>query len=176
MNRRAFIKAATLLSVAVSALPSFSFAGLLTDDAKLTEEERQIFGKILTVSLPTEGSVLIDPKTLPVLPTLEGALLAGMEPHIRQGVRGGALYLSTEAAALYGKPFAELSDEQAAEFLDKWGGSNAVPERALAVGLKKLVLLAYWAIPDTWAPIGYDGEVSDKWGIPALGNTPEPQL
>ncbi|WP_277987746.1 hypothetical protein [Marinobacterium iners] len=43
------------------------------------------------------------------------------------------------------------------------------------MGLKKLTTLSYWAIPDTWQPLGYDGPVSDKWNLPSLGNTPEPK-
>lgn len=175
MNRRAFIKTVSVITAAVASIPSISMAGLLTDSSKLTDEETLIFTKILAVSLPTQDSTLVDPNTLPVIPTLEGALLAGMEPHIREGVRGGALYMSNEAAVKYGKPFHALDDAQATQFLDEWGDSDAIPQRALAVGLKKLVLLAYWAIPNTWEPIGYDGPVSDKWKIPKLGNTPEPQ-
>ena len=44
------------------------------------------------------------------------------------------------------------------------------------MGIKKLTVLAYWAIPNTWGPLGYDGPVSEKWGVSSLGNTPEPTV
>lgn len=176
ISRRRFIKTASIVAAAVSVLPTLkSFAGALTDEARMTDLERSVFDKLLKISLPTAGSSLIDPATLPVLQTLEGALLAGMAPHIRQGLRGGIGYFNEGAIKDFGSAFVNLSDADATRFCDRWADSDNLPERALAMGLKKLTVLAYWAIPNTWVPLGYDGPVSDKWKLPTLGNAPEPK-
>lgn len=177
IHRRRFLQLAGAVAAAVSTLPaSQAVAGILTADNRMSSLEQQVFQKILDVSLPTKGSSLVDPATLPVLATLEGALLAGMSPDIRQGLRGGILYFNSATESTYGKPFVELSDTEASRFIDQWAASPEVPHRALAVGLKKLTMLAYWAIPASWKPLGYSGPISDKVGFPVRGNTPEPQV
>ncbi|WP_417500219.1 twin-arginine translocation signal domain-containing protein [Methylophaga sp.] len=177
MNRRRFLKAASVIAVAVTALPAMStFARVLTDQNRMDALEKAVFGKMLKIALPTKGSLLIDPATLPVLPTIEGALLAGMAPHIRSGLRGGIGYFNGGSVAKYGDEFVNLSDADAIAFVDDWSASSNAPERALSMGIKKLTVLAYWAIPNTWGPLGYDGPVSEKWGVSSLGNTPEPTV
>ncbi|TCK06990.1 twin-arginine translocation signal domain-containing protein [Marinobacterium mangrovicola] len=176
ISRRKFLQTASMVAAAVSVLPGINaFSGVLTEDSRMTDLERQVFGKMLQIALPTDGSSLVAPSSLPVQPTLEQALLAGMAPHIRQGLRGGIGYFNEGPVEQFGGTFVELNDADASRFVDQWADSNEVPQRALAMGLKKLTVLAYWAIPDTWAPLGYDGPVSDKWNLPSLGNTPEPQ-
>ena len=175
LNRRQFLKSASMIAVAVAMIPVTPvFAGVLTESGKLTDAETRFYQKMVAVCLPAKGHNIVDPATLPVVATLEGALMAGMPPHIREGVRGGAMYLNDAAKQHYGKPFVEITDAQAREFLDRWGESDQIPHRALAMGLKKLTCLAYWAIPNTWAPLGYDGPISDRIGLKPLGNTPEP--
>lgn len=175
INRRKFLKTASMIAAAAAVLPSVStIAGVLTDAARLQDAERKVFEKVMKISLVTEGTKLVDPNTLPLIPTLEGALLAGMPPHIREGLRGGVFYFNDGPKEKYGKTFVELSDKDATQFIEEWADSDAVPHRALAFGLKKLSVLSYWAIPNTWAPLGYGGPVTEKWGLKSLGNTPEP--
>jgi hypothetical protein len=176
LSRRGFIKAVTTIAAVVAATPAINaFSGILTDDNKMDELEQAVFSKLVQVCLPTEGTSLVDPATLPVVPTIEGALLAGMAPHIRQGLRGGIGYFNEGPKAEFGKNFVDLSDADAAKFIDQWADSDQPPHRALAMGLKKLSVLAYFAIPPTWGPLGYDGPVTEKAGIEVYGNTPEPK-
>jgi hypothetical protein len=98
-----------------------------------------------------------------------------MEPHILEGLKGGIAYFNNGPKTNYGKTFVELSDKQAAAFCDAWADSDEVPHRALAMGLKKLVSLAYWANPPTWEPLGYGGPVTEKWNLVSLGNAPLPK-
>jgi hypothetical protein len=176
ISRRSFLKTASTVAAAVSILPTLNaFASEPADEALMTELERSVFEKMLKISLPTAGTSLIDPATVPVLQTLEGALLVGMAPHMRHGLRGGIGYFNNGSIEDFGAAFINLSDEDAALFCDQWGGSEELPKRALSMGLKKLTVLAYWAIPDTWQPLGYDGPVSDRWNLTSLGNTPEPK-
>lgn len=175
LNRRRFLKAATSIAAAFALLPlERASAGILTDASRLTASERKVFEKILKISLPVAGSSLVDPASLPVIATLEAALLAGMAPHIREGLRGGVGYFNDGAKAGFGKAFVDLSDADATRFMDAWSDGEQVPQRALAMGLKKLTVLAYWAIPNTWAPLGYDGPISERSGLKSLGNAPEP--
>ena len=175
-QRSQFLKLATATSVAVASLsPMQVIAGKITEDNKMDATEHAVFTKMLTISLPTEGSLLIPPASLPVIPTIEGALLAGMPPHIRQGLNQGIHYFNQGPLKKYGKSFNELPDEQATAFVDEWTSSDKAPHRALAMGLKKLTVLAYWAIPDTWTPLGYVGPVSEKWKLKYRGVTPEPK-
>lgn len=175
LSRRIFLKTVTTLAAVVASTPAINaFSGVLTDDNKMDELEQAVFAKLVQVCLPTDGSSLVDPASLPVVPTIEGALLAGMAPHIRQGLRGGIGYFNEGPKAEYGKAFVELSDADAATFIDQWADSDQPPQRALAMGLKKLSVLAYWAIPNTWGPLGYDGPITEKAGFKIYGNTPEP--
>ena len=175
-QRRQFLKLATAITATVMSCSSMQvMAGILTDENKMDATEQAVFKKMLAIALPTEGTTLVDPATLPVIPTIEGALLAGMPPHIRKGLNQGIHYFNQSAEKAYGKPFTKLSDVDATAFVDAWADSDVAPHRALAMGIKKLTVLAYWAIPNTWAPLGYDGPVSEKWGLKKRGVTPEPQ-
>lgn len=127
INRRKFLQTASMVAAAVSLLPAVSsMAGILTEEAKLNDLERDVFAKLLRISLPTEGSSLVDPATLPVLPTLENALLAGMAPHIRQGLRGGIGYFNDGAVKAFGKTFVQLDDDKAARFCDQSERVNVI--------------------------------------------------
>ena len=175
-QRRQFLKLATAITATVMSCSSMQvMAGILTEDNKMDKTERAVFEKMLAIALPTEGSSLVDPASLPVISTIEGALLAGMPPHIRKVLRQGIYYFNQSAEKAFGKPFSQLSDHDATSFVDQWAASDAAPHRALSMGIKKLTVLAYWAIPTTWAPLNYDGPVSDKWGLKKRGVTPEPQ-
>lgn len=179
MNRRDFIRcgvaiasAATLGNLGMSAPAR---AALPEGVRVMSASEHAVFARLLAVMLPTEGSTLLPAAEVPVMQTLDAALLATMAPHILQGLKGGIRYFDEGPMARYGKRFTELSDTDAARFCDEWADAPEAPHRALAMGLKKLVGLAYWANPPTWAPLGYDGPVSHKWGLKSLGNAPMPK-
>lgn len=181
MGRRDFLRfgaaAASLAAVSASGLlaPNIAHAALPPGIKVMNEGELAVFQRLLAVMLPTEGSTLLPPSQVPVMQTLDAALLATMEPHILQGLKGGIGYFNEGLLARYRKRFTELSDADARSFCDEWANAPEAPHRALAMGLKKLVGLAYWANPPTWAPLGYDGPVSRKWGLTPLGNAPMPQ-
>ena len=179
LGRRDFLRicsAAAGLAVVGSAIaPASAFAALPRGIAHMSETEYAVFQRLMEVTLVTDGTRLVPVKGVPVLQTLDGALLATMEPHILAGLKGGIAYFNDGPRVQFGKPFTALGDPQARAFLDAWADSREAPQRALAMGLKKLVGLAYWANPPTWAPLGYDGPVSKRWGLKALGNAPMPK-
>lgn len=180
LSRRDFLKAASGLAVAASVGTSLlgasqAFASLPEGINVMSRSEYAIMARLMDVTLPTAGTSLIPTSQIPVMQTLDAALLATMEPHILEGLKGGIQYFNEGPKASFGKTFVELSDSEAKRFCDAWGDSDEVPHRALAVGLKKLIGLSYWANPPTWAPLGYDGPVTNRWGIKSLGNAPMPK-
>ncbi len=87
---------------------------------------------------------------------------------------GTGLGLFDNAAVLsHGRRFVDLSDADARAYFDSWGRASVI-QRTLATVIKQLTYSAYWQEPATWAPTGFDGPVSDKWGLAYLGNAPLP--
>jgi hypothetical protein len=124
--------------------------------------------------LPQGGSLLPSSK-VPVLQTLDAALLATMGPHVLAGLRQASGTGTTGSRPQYGRAFIDLPASDATRFCDAWADGPRVEQRALSMGLKKLVALAYFANPLTWAPLGYGGPTTQARGIPSLGNVPCPR-
>jgi hypothetical protein len=173
LQRRDFLRFAGAAGVACS-LAGAAGAGLPSGVKFMSESEAAVFTRLAQVVLPVGGSPLVPWTSDGLLQTLDGALLAGMEPHILAGLKGGVKYFDDGPMATYKKRFTELSDAEATQFCDAWGASTEPPQRGLAMGLKKLVQLSYWANPATWAPLGYDGPMTQRLGIKRIGNAPLP--
>jgi len=140
----------------------------------INADETRVFLRVAEVVLPVQSSSLTPWKPAELLGILDAALLGTMEPHILAGLKGGVAYFNEGPMKAHGKRFVDLDDATATRFLDTWGDAPEVPHRALAMGLKKLVQLSYWANPGSWAPLGYDGPISKKNGLKSLGNAPMP--
>lgn len=171
LSRRHFLQAAAALGASGTlgvraATPPMKFVG---------ETEAAVFQRLLDVMLPVAGSPLLPLSQVPVLPTLDAALLGTMAPHILAGLKGGIGYWNDGPKAQFKRTFVELNDDEATRFCDAWANGAEVPQRALSMGLKKLVALAYFANPPTWAPLGYDGPYTKPRNIPSLGNAPLPR-
>ena len=180
LSRRSFLKAASGLALAASVGTGLlgaanAFASMPEGIKVMSASEYQVMHRLMQVMLVTEGTGRVPASEIPVMQTLDAALLATLEPHILEGLKGGIAYFNAGPKAEFGKTFVELSDKQAVEFCDSWADSDEVPSRALTMGLKKLVGLSYWANPPTWAPLGYGGPVTEKWKLESLGNAPLPK-
>jgi hypothetical protein len=172
LQRRDFLRFAG--AATVTALASGVHAALPDGVKFMDEAEAAVFTRLAQVVLPVAGSPLAPWTPVGLLQTLDGALLATMEPHILAGLKGGVKYFDEGPQATYKKRFTLLTDAEATQFCDVWGNSDQPPQRGLAMGLKKLVQLSYWANPATWAPLGYDGPMTQRLGIRRLGNAPLP--
>jgi hypothetical protein len=172
LQRRDFLKSASaaVVMAGLGGIRSAHAAELKSINAA----QSNIFLRIAQVVLPVEGSALAPWKADVLLQTLDDALLGTMEPHILAGLKGGLDYFNEGPKAKLGKKFVDLDSAQATKFMDEWGDSTEVPHRALAMGLKKLIQLSYWANPESWAPLGYDGPITKKNGLKSLGNAPLP--
>lgn len=181
MGRRDFLKlssiAAGLVAAGAAGLvkPGTAMAALPEGINHMSESEYAVFHRLMEVLLPTEGSTLVPPQKLPVLQTVDAGFLAGMPPHVLKVVKGGVAYFNNAPKEAFGKPFTELSDADAVTFCDALAKSDEPPARGLFTALKFLVVTAYWAIPPSWKPTGFDGPVTEKWGLDYAGNAPLPQ-
>jgi len=168
MNRRHFLTAAAALGAGTlhASAPTMKFVGQM---------EAHVFHKLLEVMLPVAGSPLLPPLQVPVLQTLDAALLGTMAPHVLAGLKDGIGYWNDGPKAQFGNRFADLDAEDATRFCDLWADGTEIGQRALSMGLKKLVSLAYFANPPTWAPLGYGGPFTRTNSIPSIGNAPMPR-
>lgn len=181
LSRRNFLKISSM-AVGVAAAgtgliaPGSAMAGVPEGINHMSETDHAVFYHLMEVMFPVQGTSLVPPQTLPVMQTLDGALLAMMPPHVIEGLKGGLAYFNDAPKATFGKSFTELSDTEAGEFCDALANADEVPARALITALKFLVAVAYWAIPPTWTPLGFDGPVTEAWGLKYAGNAPLPQV
>lgn len=168
MNRRHFLAIAVALGAGAlhASVPAMKFVGPV---------EARVFEKLFEVMLPVAGSPLLPPSQVPVLQTLDAALLGTMEPHVLAGLKGGIAYWNDGPRAQFGAPFVALGAPEATRFCDLWADGKEPAQRALSMGLKKLVSLAYFANPPTWAPLGYGGPFTRANKIPSIGNAPMPR-
>lgn len=173
LQRRDFLRFSG--AAAVTALAGGASLAALPAGVKfINEGEAALFTRLAQVVLPVAGSPLVPWTPEGLLQTLDGALLATMAPHILTGLKGGIQYFNDGPMALHKKRFTELDDAQATQFCDAWGNSELPPQRGLTMGLKKLIQLSYWANPASWAPLGYDGPMTQRLGLKSLGNAPLP--
>lgn len=133
-----------------------------------------VFHRLMEVSLPVAGTTLAPLSEIPVMQTLDAALLGSMSAAERDGLALGLDMFENGPNAVYGKPFTQLSTQEAEQFCDQWASSDDAGQRGLVTALKKLVALSYWANPPSWAALGYDGPVSEKWKLKSIGNAPMP--
>lgn len=180
LNRRDFLRvSAVAAGLAASGLASFAPTPALAQVPEgivhMSTGEYAVWHRLMLALLPTEGTKLVDPETLPVLQTVDGAFLATLPPPVLDGLKGGVAYFNEAAAKPFGKPFIELDAQQASQYCDALASSEEVPARALFSALKFLTVTAYWAIPPAWEPVGFQGPVSETWGLVSQGNSPLPQ-
>lgn len=178
VGRRDFLKfaAAGVAALGVSGIAASSEAeaGMPKGLRFMGEAEYKVFRRLAQVTLPVEGTTLLSLDKIPVMQTLDAALLGAMAPHVLKGLKAGVEMFEKGPTKDHGKPFTALDDKAAAAFCDAWAESADLTQRGLVTGLKKLVTLSYWANPPTWEPLGYDGPVSAKWGLVSIGNAPIP--
>lgn len=180
LGRRDFLRVSSVAAgLAATGLVSFAptsaMAQVPDGIVHMTADEYAVWHRLMRALLPTDGTTLVDPETLPVLHTVDGAFLATLPPVVLEGLKGGLAYFNDAATEPFGKPFVALSQEEAAQYCDALAGSDEIPARALFTALKFLTVTAYWAIPPTWEPIGFQGPVTEAWGLEYHGNAPLPQ-
>ncbi len=184
MGRRRFLQIATItvgtMGVGGSFLGSAGTAEAASEAVPkgvkhMTLNEYKVFQRLIDAHMPTAGTQLPNPAELPVMQTLDAALLAGMAPHVLAGLKGGIEFFDAGPQSSFNnKRFTELSDSEARAFCDAWANADTPAKRGIVVGLKKLAGLAYWSNPKTWPAVGYDGPATKGTDTPSYGNAPLP--
>lgn len=123
---------------------------------------RALFPALLAGSLPAEAATRaahLD-ETLLRFDAMCARLLAPRQKALRQLfdlLNGG---LTRRLAAGVGKPWSEVSVEEAEAFLARWSGSSVSLFNAGYRALSKLAAVAYFGMPDTWGFSGYPGPLA----------------
>lgn len=185
LGRRKFLKIALYGGAGLAALTAGGFALLrrspvdavpVPDHIRhLSASEYHLFSRAIEVLLPVAGSGLTPLEQVPVIEHLDHTM--GLVPAaVRQDLATGLSLFDNAAVlvGLHGKRFVDLDDQQAVAYFDDWSKGNMI-QKALATVVKKFVYISYWRDPATWPPVEFDGPVSDRWGVPYLGNAPLPE-
>jgi hypothetical protein len=180
-RRSLLVSGARTAAVAASllALPRELFAdetqkadGVPTSIKNLSEVEYRVLDKLRIVMLPTQKFSLPSSTQIPTMENVD-AWVSKLNERTRLLLTVGAQTL--EYGSLYRfSRFSQMSDEKATKHVHNWQTGNVV-QRGVMTSLKMLLTLSYWQDLRTWPALQYDGPVSDRWGIRALGNAPLPR-
>lgn len=179
MNRRRFLSASTRLTLAVGMGGLVSACSDAPKDkiaagGALSSSQMAFFQRMSEVLLPTEGTAMTPLASVPVLGNLD-SLFGGMPEKVR-GDLGMAIDLFEHAGLVMGwhfSRFTRMSDQDAVSYIDSWQSGHPMQQGIITV-LKKLIYASYWRDEKTWPPLQFDGPVSEKWGLPSLGEAPLP--
>lgn len=173
LSRRAFVTGAA--SAAALAMAACSPAiPPSTEYRHLAGDEHRLFVKLLPVFLPVEGTGLVPPLAVPTLANIDA--MFGRFPAKLRGDLGLGLKLFDWGAFVVGwhfKRFVSLDAGAARAYCARWESGNTV-QRGVFGALKQIIYVSYWREPATWPPIGYEGPVTARYGLPRLGNAPLP--
>lgn len=124
---------------------------------------------------PLTGTALTPLSALPFVENLEravGRLTPGQRADLATAVR--VFDMGAVVVGANGTRFLNLDAEAQAAYVARWAVGNTL-QRQVFGALKQVVSIAYWADARAWAPIGYDGPVTARAGIPRLGDAPLPE-
>jgi hypothetical protein len=142
----------------------------------LSPEERAVFEKLIRAIMPVEQAGFLDAtETIPVMANIES--MVRLMPRFVRGRLTLALTAFDTGSILLSykfRRFATLSDEEALAYVNAWHVGTFV-QRGAITSLKVLVCVNYWRDQRASVRIDYDGPVTEKWGIPRLGNQPLPR-
>lgn len=184
VSRRRFLRWTLLGAASVTAVGAGVVAVLRRSPADdmpvpdtlrhLSASEYHLFARALSVLLPVQGTALPAVSEIPVLETID-SMIGMLAPGVRKELAAGLTLFDHGAlvSGWHGKRFVDLDDAAVHDYFERWSRGNTI-QKALATVVKKFVYVAYWRDPRTWPAIEFDGPVSDRWGIPSLGNTPLP--
>lgn len=147
------------------------------DEQALSPEERAVFEKLIRVVMPLEENGFLNAHTeVPVIENLD-RMVRVMPPFIRQRLNLAVTAFDTGSILLSYKfrRFSELPNDEALAYVNSWHEGTFV-QRGAMTSLKVLVVVNYWRDQRAAARIDYDGPVTEKWGVPRLGNQSMPRV
>ena len=141
----------------------------------LSKDQVAFFTYFSRILLPTDGTEMVALEKVPVIANLDH-LFMSMDAKVRSDL-GMVIDLFEHASLITGwyfSRFSRMSPEDAVIYIDAWQSGHPIQQGIITV-LKKLVYASYWREEITWAPLEFDGPVSEKWGLPSLGEAPLPK-
>ena len=177
LNRRAFLKTGLGVAVAASSVLTLGCSSEVPVDPALkalSASQQALFQRLTHILLPTKGTTLASVDSVPVLANID-QLFAGLDAKVLGDLEGATLLFERGSLLLGGhfSRFTRLDDADALAYIESWQSGNSL-QRGIVTTLKKMIYASYWRDEKTWAPVDYDGPVSDRWGLPSLGNAPLP--
>lgn len=145
-------------------------------EQSLRADERAVFEKLIRVVMPVEAAGYLDTQvTIPVMENID-AMVRAMPPFVRDRMNLAITAFDTGSILLSFRfrRFSTLSDEEALAYVNAWHEGSFI-QRGAITSLKVLVCVNYWRDQRAAARIDYDGPVTEKWGIPRLGNQSLPR-
>lgn len=170
LGRKPEVAPATVADAQATGTPELAGA-----DQSLRPDERAVFEKLIRVIMPVEQQGWLDTQTIPVIQNIE-SMVRAMPPFIRERMNLAITGFDTGSILLSFKfrRFSALSDEEALAYVNAWHNGTFI-QRGAITSLKVLVCVNYWRDQRAAAKIDYDGPVTEKWGVPRLGNQPLPR-
>ena len=162
LTRRALLGRSLAALGAVAALPGVAPACARSAPAPaglrvLAPGEWQVLAAIADTVIPRGGPFPLGAADVGLAARID-ALLAAQPAELAGGVRGALLLLEYGAPLLAGRParFSALGAEERAAVFGALPGRFGLARRVYA-GLRGLCLFAFYALPESWPAIGYDG-------------------
>ena len=163
----------SLLALPGQVLGANKASGLPPGIKYLTETEYHVFDKLRLVMLPTQKFQLPSTTEVPVMQNVD-VVISKLDPRPRLLAKLAVNTLEYTGVAWRFSRFSAMSDERALRRVRDWQTGN-MAERGIISSLKMVVTFAYWQDQRTYPGLGYDGPVTEKWGIRRLGNAPLPR-
>jgi hypothetical protein len=146
------------------------------DDQALRPDERAVFEKLIRVVMPLEENGFLSAYgEIPVMDNID-RMVRQMPAFIRGRMNLAITAFDTGSILLSYKfrRFSSLSNEEALAYVNSWHEGTFV-QRGAITSLKVLVCVNYWRDQRAASRIDYDGPVTEKWGVPRLGNQSMPR-
>jgi hypothetical protein len=162
LTRRALLGRSLAALGAVAALPGVAPACARSAPAPaglrvLAPGEWQVLDALADTVIPRGGPFPLGAADVGLAARID-ALLAAQPAQLAGGVRGALLLLEYGAPLLTGRlaRFSALGAEERAAVFGALPGRFGLARRVYA-GLRGLCLFAFYALPESWPAIGYDG-------------------
>lgn len=183
LNRRAFLKRGLQVGVitygaAVAGCTTIMGRPIPTKTAgivNLTAQELRVFRQLRDALIPAEKYGLPDPQEIPVIENID-RMVGQLNPAVR-GDLNLAIRLfdySPIVTAYSFRTASYMKRDRLVKYVDNWQ-NGLFFQQGVMTTMKTAVYLAYWRDPRTWEKLGYDGPITEKWGIRRLGNAPLPE-
>lgn len=172
-RRRTFLRGTLLLAGAASSGLLVGCQPANTPAKSAVPTLMQVLKRLQPIALP-DVPPLISANNIAIEKNIN-SLLTLMDPQIASDLDMAAALFEFGSSVLgwHFARFSSLQDNDALDYVERWQTGVAM-QRGIVTVFKKLLYASYWRDPATWPAVGFDGPVSEPWGLPSLGNSPLP--